>query len=208
MMNKKETHWTGMLKYVLFVPLAMCVLFASNLQAQEKMNGEPVAEVELGKITMLQQPEKAPSKSKTQVVVIPAPKAKDMAEQMPVFPGGDKELMIYLANNLKYPESAIRDSIQGRVVCQFIVTKAGEITDVVIKRGLSPDIDAEALRVVKAMPKWVPGKDKGEPVDVYFTLPIRFQLTQYTSSRSDSPDRESGNNRRFIMTTGSASIEQ
>lgn len=82
----------------------------------------------------------------------------------------------FIADNLKYPVVAQEAGIQGRVSLRYIVSKTGKIQDIVIVRGISPECDAEALRVVKAMPDWVPGKHDGEVVDAYFTLPIVFKL--------------------------------
>lgn len=102
----------------------------------------------------------------------------NMVEQMPQFPGGEEELMKFVAANLQYPAVAQELGIQGRVIIRFVVTKDGEVTDVEVMRGLDPTCDKEALRVVKAMPKWIPGKQNGKNVPVYFTLPVLFQMTK------------------------------
>lgn len=97
-------------------------------------------------------------------------------EQMPQFPGGDAELLSYLSKNLRYPTIAAENGIQGRVVLKFVVGKTGEISDVNIIKGLDPSCDKEAVRVVRSMPKWIPGKQNGRNVAVYFTLPVVFRL--------------------------------
>jgi protein TonB len=97
-------------------------------------------------------------------------------EQMPQFPGGERELMGFLSKNLKYPTIAAENGIQGRVTLRFVVSKTGEITDVNIIKGLDPSCDKEAVRVVKTMPKWIPGKQNGRNVPVYYTLPVVFRL--------------------------------
>jgi len=97
-------------------------------------------------------------------------------EQMPQFPGGEGELMKYLRDNIKYPPMASEAGIQGKVVLRFVVGKNGEVTDVIIQRSLDPSCDKEAIRVVKSMPKWLPGKQNGVPVLVYYTLPVTFRL--------------------------------
>lgn len=97
-------------------------------------------------------------------------------EQMPTFMGGEKELMAFISKNLKYPVSAQENGIQGRVSIRFVVTATGDISDVKILRGIDPACDKEAVRVVKSMPKWIPGKQNGRNVAVYFTLPIIFTL--------------------------------
>ena len=99
-----------------------------------------------------------------------------IADELPKFPGGDKALMKHLAENVSYPEAAVRDSIQGRVVVRFTVSDNGKIEDIEIVRSLQPDCDAAALKAIKTMPDWIPGKEKGKPVHVSFTLPIIFRL--------------------------------
>lgn len=102
----------------------------------------------------------------------------EIVENMPEFPGGMAELMKFLQQNIKYPEQAQKDSIQGRVIVQFTIKKTGEVSDPTIMRSVSPELDAEAIRVVNAMPLWTPGEQKGEPVNVKFTLPIQFRLAK------------------------------
>lgn len=99
-----------------------------------------------------------------------------MVEDSPVFTGGQQALMNFLQENLTYPPTAREEKIQGTVFVTFVVEKDGSITDVKVLRGVHPDIDAEAMRVVKAMPDWTPGYQEGEPVRVQFNLPIRFVL--------------------------------
>jgi len=112
------------------------------------------------------------------VVEAPPPKEQifDRVEQMPQFGSGDKELMEYLAKNIKYPAIARENGIQGTVVVQFVVDKDGSITQPQVVRGIGGGCDEEALRVVRGMPKWQPGKQQGREVKVKFTLPIRFRL--------------------------------
>ena len=95
-------------------------------------------------------------------------------EQMPSFPGGEKELMKYLSENLKYPSTEA--DVQGTVILRFVINENGDVTDIVVMRSLAPDFDAEAIRVVKSMPRWIPGKQGDETVAVYYTLPIRFKI--------------------------------
>lgn len=97
-------------------------------------------------------------------------------EQMPQFPGGDAELMKYIQKNLKYPPVAMENNIQGRVVVQFVVTKTGKIGEVKVARSKDPDLDKEAVRVVKTLPDFIPGKMNGQAVAVWYTLPITFKL--------------------------------
>jgi TonB family protein len=97
-------------------------------------------------------------------------------EQMPQFPGGEAELMKYISNNIKYPTMAMENNIQGRVVVQFVVTSTGKIGEVKVVRSKDPDLDKEAVRVVKSLPNFIPGKMNGQAVNVWYTLPITFKL--------------------------------
>ena len=99
-----------------------------------------------------------------------------MVESMPTFPGGSQELLTFVSKNLVYPQSAIDNGIQGRVVLTFCITASGEIKDIKIVRSLTPDCDQEAIRILKLMPKWIPGQQSGKNVDAMFTLPITFKL--------------------------------
>lgn len=99
-----------------------------------------------------------------------------VVEQMPMFTGGDAELMNYLAHNIHYPEVAAKNGVQGRVVVGFVVECDGSITNVNILRGVDPSLDREAMRVVRAMPKWIPGKKDGSVVRVKYQVPISFSL--------------------------------
>lgn len=100
-----------------------------------------------------------------------------IAEVMPQFPGGEQEMYAYINKNLKYPVTEQEIGTQGRVTVQFVVAKDGTIKDVKILRGISPNCDKEAVKVIKNMPRWIPGRQNGNPVSVYFTLPIVFKLT-------------------------------
>ncbi|MDD6280384.1 MAG: TonB family protein [Bacteroidales bacterium] len=97
-------------------------------------------------------------------------------EQMPQFPGGEAELLKYIATHIKYPTMAAENNIQGRVVVKFVVKKDGNVGEVVVLRGKDPDLDKEAVRVVKTLPRFIPGKMNGQSVSVWYTLPINFKL--------------------------------
>jgi protein TonB len=99
-----------------------------------------------------------------------------VVESMPAFPGGETELHRYLAENIKYPQMAKESGIQGRVFVTFVVERDGKVTDVKVLRGIGGGCDEEAIRVVKNMPKWTPGKQRGKPVRVQFNLPVKFTL--------------------------------
>ena len=111
-------------------------------------------------------------------------KVFQVVEEQPVFPGGMEALMNYLKKDMKYPKEAQDKGIQGRVIVQFVVNKDGGICDAKVVKAVDPLLDAEALRAVNAMPKWIPGKQKGEPVRVRFTLPLSFHLADGTTPKA------------------------
>jgi protein TonB len=97
-------------------------------------------------------------------------------DQMPIFPGGESALMNYIASNLKYPSAAQDQGIQGLVMLRFVVTGTGEVGEVQVLKSLDPSCDREAIRVVKSLPRFTPGRQQGKPVNVWFQLPVRFEL--------------------------------
>jgi len=101
-----------------------------------------------------------------------------LVEQMPQYPGGEKELRNYISKKLKYPQIAKDNRIQGKVIVRFIVTKTGQIERVEIIRSLDPFCDKEAIRIVKSLPKFIPGKQEDKNVNVWYTLPINFKLEE------------------------------
>ncbi|CDD19516.1 putative TonB protein [Prevotella sp. CAG:732] len=112
----------------------------------------------------------------------PAPKPEvankvfDVVEEMPSFPGGQGALMAFLSSNIKYPVVAQENGVQGRVIVGFVVEKDGSISDVKVMRSVDPSLDREAQRVVRAMPRWKPGKQNGSAVRVKYTVPVVFRL--------------------------------
>ena len=116
-----------------------------------------------------------------EVVVDEKPKEEetkvfDVVEQMPSFPGGDAELMKFLSTHIKYPVVAEENGIQGRVIATFVVERDGSISDVKVVKSVDPSLDKEAIRVLKSMPKWIPGKQNGSAVRVKYTVPVTFRL--------------------------------
>lgn len=99
-----------------------------------------------------------------------------VVEEMPSFPGGDEAYKLFLQNNIRYPQSAKENGIEGTVYLSFEVKKSGKLRNIKILRGVDDNLNNEAIRVVKLMPDWVPGKQRGKPVDVQMTLPIKFNL--------------------------------
>ena len=103
-------------------------------------------------------------------------KVWEIVEQKPQFPGGEAALMKYIRDNMQYPSIAQENGIQGRVVVRFVVSKDGSVRDVTVMRGVDPSLDKEAIRVVKSLPNFIPGKQNGHAVNVYYILPVSFRL--------------------------------
>ena len=158
MKNKQKTNSFVGYKYLLFVPLVIALL-AMNSTAM-RVNGQKKV-VKTNKIT-----KKSGANDKVYVVV----------EQMPSFPGGDSALLKYLLANVKYPMSALKAQKQGRVMVRFTVEKDGAISNVKVARSVTPSLDAEAVRAIKSMPKWSPGKQGGDFVRVKYIVPVSFRL--------------------------------
>lgn len=117
---------------------------------------------------------------KEQVIAEPVvddePVSIAMVEQKPSFPGGEAAMYTWLSQNIVYPPAASEEGVQGRVVVEFVVGKDGSITSARVVRNRHPALDREALRVIQAMPRWVPGRNNGQPVKVTYTLPVTFKL--------------------------------
>lgn len=169
MMNKKKSNAAGYIKYALFVLPAFALLVAGNIScSQDASQTEDAKEEVVAPVSPDAKEAPADSTAKEEVFMV--------AEQMPEFPGGMKELLKFLQENVKYPENAMKNNVQGRVIVQFVVEKDGTPTEFKVLRSVDPDLDAEALRVMKAMPKWKPGMQKGQVVRVKFTVPVSFKL--------------------------------
>jgi protein TonB len=132
-----------------------------------EVNAEDDKEVEV----VIAAPVEAPVEEEEEEVVFV------VVENMPEFPGGQQALFKYLSENVKYPVIAQENGIQGRVICQFVVNKDGAIVDIeVVRSSGDASLDKEAVRVIKSMPKWKAGKQRGKPVRVKYTLPVNFKL--------------------------------
>jgi len=107
------------------------------------------------------------------------PKAEEVfetADQMPEYPGGNEAMSAFMVKNIKYPEAAKSKGVQGTVYISFVIGSNGKVSDVKVQKALSPELDAEALRVVKMMPDWKPAENDGKAVAVIMTLPVKFKL--------------------------------
>ncbi len=132
----------------------------------------------------------AGEKQRTNMVVVleaPVPRMDELAQkgtdhvyqvvdEMPQFPGGNRAMMTYIGQNIKYPAEAVAKGIEGRVVVQFVVNKEGDLQDIKVMKSIDPLLDQEAIRVISSMPKWTPGKLKGEAVNIQYTMPLQFNI--------------------------------
>ena len=166
MMNKKKSNAAGHIKYALFVLPAFALLVAGNISCSQGASEKQDAKEETVAPDSVAAPTDGVAKDEVFMV----------AEQMPEYPGGMKELFKFLQDNVKYPESAMKKNVQGRVIVQFVVEKDGTPTEFNVVRSVDPDLDAEALRVMKTMSKWKPGMQRGEVVRVKYTVPVSFKL--------------------------------
>ena len=203
MMNKKRTKGIGRTKYLMFLPLAALLMIVSNIEAVARTTKKIAAEVieavdaKTGQaVPEVQAPQVAPLPEQDTKTVTYKGKVVDkdtldnpifeVVEHMPEFPdGGMSALMEYLSKNIKYPEAAMKKGTQGRATVQFVVEKDGSITNVKILRGIDPELDKEAIRVISAMPKWKPGMQKGKPVRVKYTVPVMFRLNDDAVPKED-----------------------
>ncbi|MFV0418684.1 MAG: TonB family protein [Dysgonomonas sp.] len=180
MMNKKRTSIVKSAKYMLAIPLGAVLLLGNAVQAStDLMNFAPDELQKAQDETELLINNSLNLNSEISSSENQKPddeKPFHTVEQMPSYPGGEAEMNKYIGENLKYPIEAQEKNIQGRVTIRFIVGKDGTVSDATVVRGFDPGCDAEALRVINAMPKWIPGKQKGKAVPVFFTLPIVFKL--------------------------------
>ena len=158
MKNRQKTNSFAGYKYLLFVPMVIALLAMNSTAMRANVQKKVVKTTKVTK--------KTGTNDKVYVVV----------EQMPSFPGGDSALLKYLFENIKYPMSALKAQKQGRVMVRFTVEKDGAITNVKVARSVTPSLDAEAVRAIKSMPKWSPGKQGGQPVRVNYNVPVSFRL--------------------------------
>ena len=167
------------MKLIFLKPLTVCILIvAFTLYARSSNSYEEANGITLDKIETY-------SIQKNSNIY----KAYEAVEQMPYFPGGESEMMKFIRENIQYPASAKEYGIQGRVILRFVVTETGTIENITVLRSLDPACDKEAIRLLKSMPKWIPGKQNDEIVSVYYTLPIAFKLqTRKSLSKNDTGD--------------------
>ena len=172
-MNKKQTSHRSIWKYTLILPVVAILLFLNcTLQTKAEMM-----------IKDIQQPDSEMNYGQQDNVTNQDKKHEifNHVEIMPSFPGGDAALLKWLTDNVKYPKEAQDKGIQGRVSLRFVITPDGSIEDVRVLIGIDAACDKEAVRAINTMPKWNPGKQNGNPVYVYFNLPVIFRLQNTTN---------------------------
>ena len=181
MMQRRKSNPWARAKLLYVLPLAAVAVAAF---ARPEVSGVS-NELSAAKVTDLAEIMKAESvKSVARVprdtVIVPKQKdgsvVYDMVAEAPQFPGGSKAMMQFIEDNLNYPQEAKDKKIEGRVILQLVVDDTGQVTDPKIVRSIDPLLDAEAIRIVKAMPRWTPGKQDGKAVSVRYTLPVAFLL--------------------------------
>jgi TonB family protein len=155
MMNKTRSSSLKLAKYLTILPIFFILIAANSSYAGEKDQS-------------LQEPPPVKKEVTEEIFVV--------VEEQPEYPGGQEAMMKFLSDSIVYPEEAKAKGIQGRVICNYVVMKDGSIDDVNVVRGVDPLLDAEAVRVLKSMPAWKPGKQRGQAVNVRYTLPLEFRL--------------------------------
>ncbi|RHJ83471.1 M56 family metallopeptidase [Parabacteroides sp. AM08-6] len=175
MLNKKRTNSVVRIKYLALLPLVGGLLLINNIDTMAHLVTEQMTETEPVSTAEIHKPVTLPEE--TTAPLPPDNETKyTICDVMPKYPGSKEELIDFINKNIKYPEEALKKRISGRVSVSFLVNKDGSLSDFVVRRSASPLLDAEAIRVAKLMPKWIPGKLKDKTVTCYYTIPISFKL--------------------------------
>lgn len=201
MMNKTKSPTLKLAKYLLILPLAFLLVFANSCVNRDKKSGEDATtESVVTTPGSTDTPDLLPEEvgeDNSEVFVV--------VEEQPSFPGGNEAMMQFLADNIKYPKEAQEKGTEGRVIVNFVVEKDGRLSDFNVVRGVDPLLDSEALRVLKSMPNWTPGKQREEIVRVRFTLPVVFRLKgkdtkdSSSASASSAPVKASVSDEVFVV---------
>lgn len=190
-MNKTKSPALTLAKYFLILPLSFLFVMANSIYAGQNVDKTAETQFADESAEVLPQPiieysdlpEPPPEKKKTD-----ADEVFVVVEEQPQFPGGIEAMMQFLKENIHYPKEAHEKGIQGRVIVNFVIMKDGSIDTVNVVRGVDPLLDAEAVRVVEAMPKWEPGMQRGQAVKVRYTLPIVFRLNESKLTQEERAD--------------------
>jgi TonB family protein len=180
MMTKERTASIANIKLIVVVPVVTVVFLAVSayreIPSSTASNQKSIAIIEKAKSSILDYATLPPPPPP------PPPPAEEnydpfvVVEEMPMFPGGDEALLNFIGAKTIYPEAAMNQNIQGKVIIRFCVSPKGKVVMASVLKGVSPELDTEALRVVNTLPKFIPGKQGGEPVPVWFMVPIAFTL--------------------------------
>ena len=183
MMNKTRSSRLKLAKYLLMLPLIVLLVTANSLFAAQQ---KPVYVEAVEVVSDVSDVSALPTIASDEEIFSqdPPPVKQEGAgeeifvvvENQPEFPGGQEAMMQFLADSIRYPRESMEKGVQGRVICNFVIMKDGSVNDVQVVRGVDPLIDAEAIRVLKLMPEWKPGTQRGKKVNVRYTLPVVFRL--------------------------------
>lgn len=198
MMNQQKTSKAGILKYSLIVPLALALILSSNAQtivnsAKKAVTATKNAVTGTKSIVADETNVVADTKNESQgplLALVQDVKQTDnskvytVVEKMPQFPGGDAALIKFIINNIKYPKTSFINRVQGSVMIRFVVSETGKVRDAEVVRSLDADCDKEALRVVSALPNFIPGEQNSKKVAVWYTLPITFKINDEPTNNS------------------------
>ncbi|MDB8997728.1 M56 family metallopeptidase [Parabacteroides distasonis] len=169
MMNKKRSPGIVRTKYLIFIPLVGILMLLSNIEAVARLTVRLANEATVSNAMVTATDVSSKSREMNEQVFT-------VVEKMPSFPGGDEELLKYIATNIKYPKESQDNGEQGRVICSFIVGRDGSVNNPEVLRGVTPLLNEEAVRVINTMPRWNPGMQRGKAVAVKYTVPITFRL--------------------------------
>ena len=189
MTMNKSSQWKALRALAVVPVIALALLAFANpksVAAVVTANGQQDRAVQ----STMQSPVAVERNAEAQVTDESNPQSETIyksVEQMPMFPGGEIELIKYLSQNIQYPPEAAKNNVQGRVILQFVVDKTGQVGEVKILRSVSEELDAEAVRVVKTLPKFEPGRQDGKPVSVWYTLPVSFNIRSSADVPQQNP---------------------
>ena len=189
MSMNKSSRWNRLRALAVVPVIALALLAFANTKSVAAVvtaNGQQDRAVQ----STMQSPVAVERNAEAQVTDESNPQSETIyksVEQMPMFPGGEAGLLRYLQENIQYPPEAAKNNVQGRVILQFVVDKTGQVGEVKILRSVSEELDAEAVRVVKTLPKFEPGRQDGKPVAVWYTLPVSFNIRSSADVPQQNP---------------------
>ena len=189
MTMNKSSRWNRLRALAVVPVIALALLAFANTKSVAAVvtaNGQQDRAVQ----STMQSPVAVERNAEAQVTDESNPQSETIyksVEQMPMFPGGEAGLLRYLQENIQYPPEAAKNNVQGRVILQFVVDKTGQVGEVKILRSVSEELDAEAVRVVKTLPKFEPGRQDGKPVAVWYTLPVSFNIRSSADVPQQNP---------------------